>query len=530
MTGRIDSIIIVGGGTSGWLSAAYLARRLGTDRPGGVRIKLIEASDIPTIGVGEGTFPSLRTTMATIGVDEAAFMRESACSFKQGIRFIDWEHAPANGSGGHYHHLFNFPRQMGGGIDLAPYWLLDGAPSVASFAEAVSPQAHLCDRRRAPKRLSDEPYSGPFNYAYHFDAGRFAAFLRKTAVSLGVEHLVGKVETVKIGEDGTVSSLLVTDHGDQQADLYLDCSGFLGVIIDKALSAPRRDLTDTLFVDRALAVQIPYDREDAPIESVTLSTAVKAGWIWDIGLDSRRGVGHVYSSRHMDEDGAEKILRAYAGPAADKLDLRRLRMPTGYSLQPWKKNCIAVGLAGGFLEPLEATGIAMIEAAIRLIADYFPRDGETAAVAKLFNRAMVERYENAVEFIKMHYFLTKRGDSDFWIDNARPESAPESLLEKLSLWRRRAPMPTDFSSVHDMFKRESYQYVLFGMGLRPALEDNAPAYPYRREAQDEFRAVNAAAMRAAAAMPDHRALLRDVYGAGFAKSAGGRSVMTEARP
>lgn len=518
MSSPIDSIVIVGGGTSGWLSAAYLARRLGTCRPDGVRIKLIEASDIPTIGVGEGTFPSLRTTMATIGVDEALFMRESSCSFKQGIKFIDWARAPENGTHTHYYHLFNFPRLMGGAIDLAPYWALDGGGADRDFAETVSPQARLCDLRRAPKRRTDEPYSGPFNYAYHFDAGRFGAFLKKTAISLGVEHVVGRVEHVELDETGAVSALAMDGGGRQAGDLYIDCSGFFGVIIDKALGAPRRNVGDMLFVDRALAMQVPYDSKGAPIESVTLSTAQEAGWMWDIGLDTRRGLGYVYSSAHTDETRAEEILRRYAGPAAETLEPRRLKMTTGYSLQPWTKNCVAVGLAGGFLEPLEATSIAMIEAAVRLVADYFPRDGEIEPVARLFNRAMVERYENAVEFIKMHYYLTQRTDSDFWIDNARAETAPESLREKLVLWRSRAPAPTDFSSVHDMFKRESYQYVLFGMDRAPDLSGNQSAYPYRREAQQEFHAVRLAAERASAAMPDHRALLDDVYQNGFVQS------------
>ena len=517
MSGRIDNILIVGGGASGWLSAAYLARRLGTARPDGVKIKLIEASDIPTVGVGEGTFPSLRTTMATIGVDEAEFMRESSCSFKQGIQFIDWAHAPENGAHTDYYHLFNLPRLMGGAIDLAPYWCLD-AEDGASFAGAVSPQKRLCDAQRGPKRLTDEPYSGPFNYAYHFDAGRFAAYLKKIAVSLGVEHAIGKVDKVDLDEGGAVTGLHHAG-GVERADLYIDCSGFFGVLIDKALGAPRRLVGDMLFVDRALALQAPYESGASSIASVTLSSAQEAGWIWDIGLDTRRGLGYAYSSAHTDEARAEDIIRAYAGAAADGLELRRIKMSTGYSLQPWTKNCVAVGLAGGFLEPLEATGIAMIEAAVRLIADYFPRSGDMASVAKLFNRAMVERYENAVEFIKMHYYLTKRTDTEFWIDNARGECAPDSLLEKLALWRRRAPSPTDFSSVHDMFKRESYQYVLYGMEHRSDLTDNEAAYPYRREARDEFTAVEVAAARAATALPDHRALLDDVYRRGFGPKA-----------
>lgn len=520
MNARTDSIVIVGGGTSGWLSAAYLARRLGTNRPDGVKITLVEASDIPTVGVGEGTFPSLRTTMATIGVDEAEFMRESACSFKQGIKFIDWAAAPKGAGHSHYYHLFNFPRKMGGGIDLAPYWLLDGGD--VPFAAAVSPQARLCDARRAPKRLTDQPYSGPFNYAYHFDAGRFAAYLKKVAVSLGVEHVIGKVSDVQVAETGHVTSLSLEDGGSLAADLFIDCSGFRGLIIDRTLQAARRSVGDMLFVDRAVVMQLPQD-DSAPLASVTLSSAQEAGWLWDIGLSGRRGLGHVFSSAHMDDQTAERILRACAGPGSDRLETRFLDMPTGYSSEPWTGNVVAIGLAGGFLEPLEATGIAMIEAAVRLVADYFPRDGEMAPVARLFNRAMTERYENAVEFIKMHYFLSGRRDTDFWRDNTRPETAPDSLKEKLDLWKTRIPMATDFSSVHDMFRTESYQYVLFGMGHRPDLSGNLAAWPWRKEAQAEMAMIAAAGSKAEAGLADHAALLRDVVAKGFMPAAGARA-------
>ena len=515
MADRIDSIIIVGGGTSGWLTAAYLARRLGTHRPDGVKITLIEASDIPVIGVGEGSFPSLRTTMATIGVDEAEFMRESSCAFKQGIKFVNWEHAPEDGRDQHYYHLFNFPRMMGGAIDLSPYWLMGCAGEGVSFADAVTLQEEVCEASLGPKRLDDKPYSSPMNHAYHFDAGHFGKLLKKTAIRYGVKHVIGRVGSVNVAANGAIESLDVDSIGKLSAGLYIDCSGFFGAMISKTLNAPRRDLSDILFVDRALAIQVPCESDTDQIASATISAAQEAGWIWDIGLDTRRGVGHVFSSRHTDENRAEEIIRNYIGDASDGLNVRMLKMPTGYCETPWVKNCVAVGLAGGFLEPLEATGIAMAEAAIRLIADYFPRDGETEPVAKLFNRAMNERYENAVEFIKMHYYLTKRTDTEFWRDNARPETAPASLLEKLHLWRTRAPTMTDFSSVHDMFKRESYQYVLFGMGFRPDLTGRESEFPYVKEAKLEFQRIRAAAKKATAAMPDHRALLTDVYKNGF---------------
>ena len=511
----INSIIIVGGGTSGWLSAAYLAKRLGTNRPDGVAITLIEASDIPTIGVGEGTFPSLRSTMATIGVDEADFMRESNSVFKQGIKFIDWQHAPVGNQHNHYYHLFNFPRKMGGGIDLTPYWLQGAAGQNKSFGAATTLQENICEHDLAPKRITDEPYSGPMNYAYHFDAGKLAEYLKKIAKQLGVKQIIGKVDGVELGGDGAITSLNVIDKGSYNAGLYIDCSGLFGVPISKAMGAKNRDLSDILFVDRALAIQVPNKDEQTSIESTTASTAQAAGWMWDIPLNDRRGMGYVYSSRHTDDTAAEAALRAYNGIAKGGPPMKLIKMPTGFCETPWIKNCVAVGLAGGFLEPLEATGIAMIEAGIQLIADYFPRDGNTDIVAKRYNKVMLQRYENAVEFIKMHYYLTKRTDTDFWIDNARAETAPAGLLEKLELWKTRVPQVSDFSSTYNMFMLESYQFVLLGMGYKPDLSGNMSSYPYMKQAKAEFEKIAMAAQRAGSAMPDHRGLIEKIYKTGF---------------
>ena len=422
MNKTLDTIIILGGGTSGWLSAAYLARRLGTDRPGGVAITLIEASDIPTVGVGEGTFPSLRTTLATIGVDEADFMRETSSAFKQGIRFVDWQIEDTQ-----YDHLFNMPRKLGGGIDLSPYWLM-GAAGKTHYAQAVALQSQVCDAARAPKRQTDKPYSGPLNYAYHFDAGRMATYLKRVATSLGVNHVVGKVVDVDRADSGHIASLKLEDGRVQTADLYLDCSGFRGRLIADTLGQVPTAVDDVLFADRALAVQVPTN-EAEKLPSLTIATAQEAGWSWDIALPARkgqpgrRGIGHVYSSRHMDDDRATALLRDYVGT---DIEPRQLSMPTGYQTRPWTGNCIAVGLAGGFLEPLEATGIAMIEAAIRLIADNFPRDGRLDLAAKRFNRIMTRRYENAVEFIKLHYILSDR-DTPFWSDNRDPQELARQL-------------------------------------------------------------------------------------------------------
>ena len=504
----VNHIVIVGGGSAGWLCAAYLAKRLGTQTPDGIKISLIESSDIPPIGVGEGTFPSIRSTLAAIGVNERRFLSECSSTLKQGIRFVNWNKPVAEQTHSYYH-PFNFPRLLSGHLDISAYWLSGYGDSKRSFAHSVAPQAAVCDNRLAPKRVDDQPFKGPMNYAYHIDAGKFVTFMRKEAIALGVKHIIGTVENVSVDEKGYITEIASKDTRSIKADLFIDCTGFHGQLISKFMGAAQEDVSDILFADRAIAVRIPYDHDAAPIESTTLSVAQKAGWIWDIGLKDRRGVGYVYSSNHSSDDAAEQELQNYIGDRKSDVEPLKIKMRTGYCKTPWIKNCVGLGLSGGFLEPLEATGIAMCEAAIRLIADYFPRNGDMAPVAKHFNKAMKERYENAIEFIKLHYCLTNRTDSQFWIDNTESSSIPSGLLDKLELWKHRVPMPSDFSSLHDMFRHESYQYILFGMDFRPDMSVQRYAYPHPEKAQAEFQRINQASINAVGALPDHREFLDD---------------------
>ncbi len=515
MSGPIDDILIVGGGTAGWLSAALLAKRLGADKPNGVKITLIESTDIGTIGVGEGTFPTFRRTLRTIGVDEAAFMRECSASFKQAIKFVDWEHAPANGKHAHYYHPFNVPHLMPMAADMAPYWALGRAGKDVPFSDATTLQDKVVDALKAPKRIDDAPYDGPMNYAYHLDASKLAVFLKNAGVKLGVRHLIGNVEKVELDESGAISELVTKEHGTLKAGLYVDCTGFAGILIGRALGEPWRDVTPILFVDRAVAMQVPYARENELIVPATVSSAHESGWTWDIGLDTRRGIGYCYSSKYTDDDRAEQVLRDYIGPAAESRNARRLKMRVGFRDRQWVKNCVSIGLSAGFLEPLESTGIIQIEAAAHMIAEYFPRRGDMEQMAKHFSTIMRRRFELAVDFIKLHYYLSKRTDHPFWIDNTKPETATDALKEKIEMWRRRPPTSLDFDTTFEAFKYQSYQYILFGLGFRPDMSGNESAYPFTAEAEKEFRRVQAASAQALKALPDHRTLLDQVYKHGF---------------
>jgi tryptophan 7-halogenase len=512
---RVDRILIVGGGTAGWLTAAYLAKRLRASHPDGVRITLIESSEIGILGVGEGTFPTLLRTLAAIGVDEARFMRESSAAFKQGIRFVDWVHAPEGARHSHYYHPFALPREEGG-LELLPYWLLGAAGADTSYADAVTLQEQVCEAGRAPKRITDAGFRGPMNYAYHLDAGRFATFLCTVARELGVTRLIGNVESVNLDESGAIASLATREHGRLEADLYIDCTGFRGELIGAALGSRFRSRNDVLFVDRAVAMQVPYAASDSPIPPYTISTAHEAGWTWDIALESRRGVGYVYSSAHTSDDRAAEVLRNYVGPAARDLSSRLLKLQVGWREQHWVKNCVAVGLSGGFLEPLESTGIMLIEAAAYLLASFFPRGGGMEQAAAQFNTLMTRRYERIVDFIKLHYFLTRRTDSGFWRDNARPESAPDSLLAHLEMWRTRVPNRFDFVMDHETFALANYDFILYGMRFDTDLSARRGDYPHVELARREFQRVRQASQRAVAALPQHRALLSNVYASGFA--------------
>ena len=511
----IRSILIVGGGTAGWLTAAFLARTLGPQ----MAITLVESPDIGVIGVGEGSFPSLRGTLAAIGIPEAEFVRDTGATFKQGIRFDHWVRPPGTPGHDHYFHPFNPPSQRPGGPELLPYWLMGEAGPDAAYAQAATMQKRVADARRAPKREGDTDYQGPMNYAYHFDAMRLAAVLSKAAQALGVQHKRAKVEGVELDENGAIARVRTAELGALDADLYIDCTGFRALLIGEALGSKLKPLSDVLLVDRALAVQVPYAQPDAPIASYTISTAHEAGWTWDIGLQERRGIGYVYSSRHTSDERAEAVLRAHVGAAAETLPVRPLKLPVGYRELQWKHNCVAVGLSSGFIEPLEASGIGLIEMAAYLIGFLFPFDGHTAPVAAQFNRMMKQRYERIVDFVKMHYCLTQRRDSAFWTDNTDPATIPATLQERLSQWRCRAPHRLDFVADVEMYPPSSWQYVLYGMEFQTELGLARAALTRSADARQEFAMLQQVSERALADLPDHRAYVTKLSARAGARAA-----------
>ncbi|PCD02314.1 tryptophan halogenase [Sphingomonas spermidinifaciens] len=468
MTGPVQKIVIVGGGTAGWLAAGVIAARHKTRIDAGqFSVTLVESPNVPIIGVGEGTWPTLRSTLAKMGVSETDFFRECDAAFKQGARFQRWTTGAPDDA---YYHPLMLPTNFQH-LNLVPHWL--AANDDESFCDAVCPQGRICDDGLAPKTIATREYDAVANYAYHLDAGKFADFLtRHCTQKLGVRHILADVTQVCQAEDGDVTHLVTEQAGTIPGDLFVDCTGFKALLIGGAMGVPFRPLKDVLFCDTAMAVQVPHERPDSPIASHTLSTAQSAGWIWDIGLPTRRGLGYVYSSAHVDDETAERELRAYAGAAADGLSVRKIPIRAGHREQFWKRNVVAVGLAAGFLEPLEASAIVLIELSAKLIAEQMPARREVMdTIARRFNETTAYRWGRIVDFLKLHYVLTKRTDTDFWRDNVRTESIPDRLADLIDLWRWQSPWFHDeFDRAEEVFPAASYQYVLYGMGFRTEVE------------------------------------------------------------
>lgn len=497
MIGSMQQVVIVGGGTAGWLSACLLAAR----RPE-LRITLIEAPDIPTIGVGEGTWPTMRETLAAIGIPEAEFLGQCDASFKQGSRFDGWVDGSAQDS---YLHPFT-PPPPGDMTGMLGAWQAN-APD-QPFAAAMTPQYSACLQNLAPRQRTMPDYAGALNYGYHLDAGKFAALLMRHATTrLGVTHVAAQVTGVAACESGNIAGLHLHDGRTIAGDFFIDCSGQAAVLIGGHCAVPWINRSDVSFNDSALAVQVPV-APGSPIASQTIGTAHDAGWIWDIGLPTRRGIGCVFASRFMEDGRAEAILRDYVAakvPGADVASLRprKLSFATGHRARFWERNCLAVGLSAGFIEPLEASAIVTIELSIKALADNFPRRASTMGMlAERFNDLFRYRWDRIVEFLKLHYVLSHRPEP-YWLAQRDPASVPLRLAEYLELWRDQPPSVWDFPRMDELFCAASQQYVLYGMGF--AVPEGATAHS--GGATERLTDVRQRARALAAALPTNRTYL-----------------------
>lgn len=509
----------MGGGTAGWLTAGVLASHYKTDAENGLEVVLVESPDVATIGVGEGTWPSMRTTLQRMGVSETDFIRECDVSLKQGSRFDNW----VTGQSDYYYHPFSLPQGYGD-FNLVRHWQM--VRDRISFADAVSQQSQICDRGLAAKTISTPEYAFNVNYGYHLDAGKFAGFLQRHCVEkLGVQHILDHVTEVNSRPNGDIESLSTKDKGIIHGDLFVDCTGFASVLIGQHYDVPFKSVRDILFNDSALVVQVPYKNPNDPLASHTLSTAQSAGWIWNIGLPTRRGIGHVYSGKYISDEYAERELRNYLEPIvgrrkAEELSVRKISINPGHRQEFWHRNCVAVGLSAGFVEPLEASALVLVELSAKMIAEQLPANRDVMALtAKRFNEKFNYHWKQIINFLKLHYVLNQQDDNGYWQANRQLESVPESLQASLNLWRHQPPWLQDAPQFDEMFPSASFQFVLYGMGfitkgnsvpLRSATDDLTKAnklFAENLQKTDKLQSV----------LPSNRELLNKISEFGFPK-------------
>ncbi|HVJ03446.1 MAG TPA: tryptophan halogenase family protein [Sphingomonas sp.] len=491
---RIRSIVIVGGGTAGWMAAATFARILG---PNYASITLVESDEIGIIGVGEATIPQMATFNRMLGFDENEFIRQTKGSFKLGIQFVDW------GRIGHtYFHPFGKYGLDMQGVSFHAYFLrlheLGEAPDIDAFS--LQAQAARGNKFMRPIDAGNSPLSD-IAYAFHFDAGLYAKFLRGYAEERGVVRREGKIVDVKLrGEDGFVQSVVMQDGTEIEGDLFVDCSGFRGLIIEQALKAGFTDWSHHLPCDRAIAVPCASVDEWTPY---TRCTARKAGWQWRIPLQHRIGNGHVFSSKHMSDDEATAILLANLDgePLADP---RTVPFRTGHRNRLWVKNCVAMGLAGGFLEPLESTAIWLIQSGLSRFLTMFPDRGFNQADIDRYNRIMTTDYEEIRDFLILHYHATERDDSAFW-DYCRTMEIPERLAEKMRVFRSHGRC---FRENEELFNDTSWFAVMHGQLMKAQSHDPVADVMSLDETRARLANIRDAVANSADYMPKHRDFIR----------------------
>ncbi|AWB68061.1 tryptophan 7-halogenase [Saccharobesus litoralis] len=467
------SILICGGGTAGWMTAVYLSHLYNRFEQT-VSIELIESSDLPPVGVGEATVHSIRHFFDMVGINEAEFFTATDATFKLGIEFINWKQAQ-KGKTHSYWHPFDMQTAEIAGDNLAQCWLDNLAHTKHDYAHSVSISPYLSAAHKAPKTIDMPAYQAPIPYAYHFDAGKLATFLKSIALKRGVKHTIGAIDKV-IQHNGIIQAIQ-TNIANKQADFYFDCTGFRGLLINQLSANNWLSLEDELPCNRALAIQTPYPDQQQPATH-TQAIAMQHGWRWRIGLQNRVGNGYVFSDKYCSESQAEQELRQDLLQNNTKLgrdaEFKLLKMRIGHRQQTWINNCCAIGLSSGFIEPLESTGIYLIEAGLRLwgeytrFHDFSQLSKATSLLPNQYNQILRDIYQDLKRFIVLHYVLSDRQDSEFWRSWQQVLNQDEVLQQQLAVWRYKPVEASDFfAAKSQLFNEINYRFVLYGMGHLP---------------------------------------------------------------
>lgn len=489
-------IVIVGGGTAGWMTANLLAQRWGDGR---AKITLVEAPDIATIGVGEGSTPSLKRFFEVLGIAEAAWMPAAHATYKASIRFCGW--SPGSGRPDYAH---PFLTQVD--VHTEEAFVLNCRNRRLGYDVPTDPAQFLLNGvlardGRAPVAPANFPFR--IEYGYHFDAALLGAFLRDHAIGLGVAHLPRRLTEVVRHENGDIQAV-VTDRGERiEGELFVDCSGFARLLAGKTLGVAFRSFADNLFNDSAVVMPTPA-MPDIPVE--TRATALSAGWLWSIPLTHRTGNGYVHCSAFITPEAAERELRAALGMTDSAVEARHLRFEVGQLERHWERNCLAVGLAQGFIEPLEATALHLVLNTVELFMGHFEQGDFSARHRDAFNARITNRVERVRDYIVAHYKLNTRDDGEFWRANRANEALSDPLLHILETWFQRGDLVAGLEQAGELshFTSASWHCLLAGYGAFPPLAaQQRDDVDFHRE-RDIARLVEGSALN----FPAHAAVLQ----------------------
>lgn len=459
MAGEQHHFVILGGGTAGWMAACLIAKHWPQHK-----VTVIESPDIGIIGVGEGSTPQLKAFFNTLGISEAEWMPKCNATYKAGISFHGWSERPGFEC---YFHPFHTELD---GFTEHQFAYRTRARRTGRDVWAHPDRFFLPARIAAGSRAPLAPANFPFDigYGYHFDAVLVGKTLREHAVGkLGVVHLERTVSDVLLDEQGSVSALKVDENELISGDFFIDSSGFRSTIIQKALGEPFRPFAENLFNDRAVAM--PSANEEGDIRSETRATALSAGWAWKIPLTNRAGNGYVYSSRYLDADAAETELRSHLGLLDADVEARHLQMNVGRVERSWVKNCFAVGLSQGFIEPLEATALHLVQATVEGFIEAYGKGGMSGLHAGEFNQKIARRYDGIRDYIVAHYRMNQRTSSDYWRDNAKNDTLSDNLKAIMTAWFTGADLADEIErlNIAKYYSSLSWHCLLAGYGTFP---------------------------------------------------------------
>jgi tryptophan 6-halogenase len=515
-------VVIVGGGTAGWMTAAYLSKALSRN----ITISLIESPTINTIGVGEASFSTARLFFDFLGLKEEMWMPRCNAAYKLAIKFKGW-----NPQTDHFYHPFQrFDTICGHTLSN---WWLKFRHSCDQFDYACFTVPLLCDHQCSPRFATGQTFDSDFDqrlrigdrnessyieghriqypYGYHFDASLLAGYLSEYAQARGVERILEDIERVRLNDTGCISSLETNANRLLTGNLFVDCTGFRSLLLNDALQEPFITFSDSLLCDRAIAMQIPQNSETDGIEPYTTATALSAGWAWNIPLFQRVGTGYVYSSQFLEAEAAEREFRTHVGSRGDMCHASHIKMRIGRARNSWVNNCVAIGLSSGFVEPLESTGIFFIQHGIEELVRHFPGPSFNQKFISSYNKIVADCIDGVREFLTLHYAANTRADTAFWKAAKYDVSLPGDLAERLMLWKHQLPTSRTINPHYHGFEEYSYSTMLLGLGSIP--ERSLPVLDMLDDAavRDAFESIRTRSIHLRNSLPSQYSYLASRY-------------------